>query len=721
MNTASPEDAASKASPTERTPKGWHDFWEKELSAFQKRSRRFRKQGVAVVNRFLDERKGRDSSDPADNALRGTSDRRLNLFYKNTNTLMNMLYGQTPRQDVSREHQDANDDVARVAALLLKRILEADYQPSGEDVSCVLKSALQDYLLPGMGVARVKYDATFGTEKAIDPKTFQVTEFETLENETADIVYEHWQDVAWGWSRSWKNIPWFGFRVYLDQDAATKRFGKKKADKLEYKLQTPNASDDKTEGQDSDLADNIAKAEIWEFWCKADRRVYYYSGGAELVLESIPDPLQLEGFWPMPRPLMANTTTTLLMPKANFAILQDLYNEIDILQARIASITKSVKVVGVYDDTAEGLKRMLKEGTENDLIPVKNWAMFAEKGGLQAAIGWFPVQEVVGVLQTLNEVQKERIEQLNHLSGMSEIMRGSAGGQYTAAASNQLAAQFGSIDVQALQEEFARFASDLSAIKAEVVSKLYEPKSIVQQSNAQFLMPPDQQYLMPAIQLLKTPDIRWRVSIRPETIAMIDYAQLKTERAEYLNTVSTYVQSAQAMAKVMPQSMPVLLELMKWGLAGFKGSDQIEGVIDQAIQDLMKNPPQSQEQQQESAAAQEAAKQQTLQLQAQLKMQTDNNKLKNDVQLEQVKTQSRIQEMEADMRADQSTAEKEHSLAMLASAREHLQTLKEIAANLNADIQVENVQALNDIASQDNDHQNTMREIQANKTRETAE
>ena len=107
--------------------------------------------------------------------------------------------------------------------------------------------------------------------------------------------------------------------------------------------------------------------------------------------------------------------------------------------------------------------------------------MFAEKGGLQGAINWFPVQDVVGVLQTLREVLNDTIAQLNQVTGMSDIMRGSAGGQYTAASSNQVAAKMGSINVQALQDEFARFASELEGLKAEVISKHYEPQSIIQQ------------------------------------------------------------------------------------------------------------------------------------------------------------------------------------------------------------------------------------------------
>ena len=91
----------------------------------------------------------------------------------------------------------------------------------------------------------------------------------------------------------------------------------------------------------------------------------------------------LDHFEPCPRPMFANLTTTNCRPKPDFAMLQDQYSELDETNNRISLLVIACKVVGVYDRSAEGIQRMLLEGYDNTLIPVDNWAMFAEKGGVK--------------------------------------------------------------------------------------------------------------------------------------------------------------------------------------------------------------------------------------------------------------------------------------------------------------------------------------------------
>jgi hypothetical protein len=570
----------------EKTPAQWQKHWQKEMTAARKRTREYKKQGNNVVSRYLDGRAGTQTD-----VASQTQPSRLNLFHKNVSTVMSMMYGQRPAIDVAREHHDPDDDIARVAAVLYTRILDADVSASGEDLSCVLKACLQDRLLPGMGVARVRYDFAITTVTNLDPETLQAVESEAIEYEEAPIDYVHWQDVEWGWGRTWKDIPWWGFRSYLTKEEAIVRFGEQKAKTLDYKNQTLDGSS--TRGSsDPEQKDNVQKAEIWEIWNKKDRTVYWYAQGCDLILDVREDPLKLDGFWPHPQPMVANLTTTLYCPRADFVLSQDLYNEIDELQSRIAIITRAVKVVGVYDKSAgDSAGRMLKEGNENDLIPVDNWAMFAEKGGLQGVIQWFPVQEIVSTLQVLDQVQKSKIEQLYEIVGMSDIMRGGSTDQYTSGGTQAIKAKMGSITIQALQDEFARFASELEQLKAEVISKHFTPQSIVKQSNALYIPEADKWLIGPALELMQSPDVKWRVSIKPEALSMIDYAQLKSERTEFIMGMAQFMQSAAPLVTTVPESMPIVLNMLKFGMAGFKGSDYLEGALDQAIDLAKKAPP----------------------------------------------------------------------------------------------------------------------------------
>lgn len=79
----------------EKTPAQWANYWQKEIGSAMKRLQQFQQKGNKVIARYLDERQNENLD---------TS--RLNLFYTNVSTLQSMLYGSTPRIEVSRAHQD---------------------------------------------------------------------------------------------------------------------------------------------------------------------------------------------------------------------------------------------------------------------------------------------------------------------------------------------------------------------------------------------------------------------------------------------------------------------------------------------------------------------------------------------------------------------------------------------------------------------------------------
>ena len=255
-------------------------------------------------------------------------------------------------------------------------------------------------------------------------------------------------------------------------------------------------------------------------------------------------------------------------------------------------------MVGAYDQSFSELKQMLQSSIENDLVPVDKWAMLAEKGGMKGVIEMFPVGEIVEVLSTLRQMRLETIDLLYQVTGLSDILRG-GGEKYEGVGKAELKARFGSVRITYLQEEFARFASELLTIKAQVIAKHFEPQTIVEQSNIMFSY--DQQYVQPAIALIKNLDASvWRVDIKPETMAMVDWAQLKADRTEYINAVSLFLQSSAPILELQPDTAPMLLELLKWGLAGFKGGQEIESVLDQAIQGYLQSQQARKQQQQEN-------------------------------------------------------------------------------------------------------------------------
>jgi hypothetical protein len=198
---------------------------------------------------------------------------------------------------------------------------------------------------------------------------------------------------------------------------------------------------------------------------------------------------------------------------------------------------------------------------------------------------------------------------------------------------------------------------------------------------------------------------------------MIDYAQIKSERSEFLMSMAQYIQSASSAVQAVPGSLPILLELMKWAMAGYKGSEYLEGTFDQAIEMAKQMPQGGQEDKgpspEETKLQIEQIKQQGAQQKAQMEMQKIQAKSAADMQTLQAKLQGEIQKIQVDAQRDMTLEQTQSQNRILEIGRELETTMREIQAAMKADLTIEQAQAEYDIASQQVEHQNNMAEIYA--------
>ena len=607
---------------------GWQERWMAELHAEDKAHRKFRRQGVKVVDVWLDERGYDNGAD-----VKSDSNFNLNLFHSNTKTIRSMLFGRLPVIDVSREYMDADDDVARVASLALERILNNDAKRYSQTYPAALRNCLDDRLSAGLGQTWLRYE--FETEGKGDE--------ERIVSENACVDYVSWDDFVWSPCKTWGTKRWVGRRVRMTRDALVKRW----PDKGEQVPLSEVSIDSDEDNDDEQSVDAWSRAEVYEIWSGELQKVFWVCKGYDQILEVTDPPLNLEGFYPCPEPFASNLTTRAYVPKSDYMMAQDLYLAINKVEERIDTLTDSVRLSGVYDKAAgDDIGRVMKEAGDASLIPVDSYAAFSEKGGLKGMIEWLPIDMVTEVINNLTMRRNDLIGLLQEITGMNDVMRGgsaSKGGSPVSATQNALEAKFSSIRMQALQDEFAIFATNIMQIKAEIVSNHFQPASIAKQSN--LIHTADKDYLQPAIELIKSSaDLAWRVTVRPESIAMADYASLRQERTEYITGLSVFMQSAVPMIQMEPATLPYLLEMLKWGMAGFKGSDSIEGVLDKAIdaaqksiQQKAQNPqpekpdPQVQKEQikQQGDRAKEAAKLSEVEAKKQADMQEEQQRHEN--------------------------------------------------------------------------------------------
>ena len=568
------------------TPAGMAQRWSTEIEAARKELEKFHEDGDKIVERYLDKR---------DEWRRAES--RVNLFWSTMKVLLSLLYARPPKADVSRTFLDAEDDQARVAGTILQRLLNRSFDDNVSQWDAAVRAAIEDWLVVGLGQVWLRYEVETEEREQpaeLDPVTGEelvpASVFEAIVEEDAPCDYIYWKDFFWSPARTWSEVRWVARRVHMTRDKLIARFGEEIGRAVPLYTQTPRSGADQTPKHDPWSA-----AEVFEIWCKDTKKVYWLAKGFEVILDYKPDPLGIDGFFPCPKPLAANVTSSNFMPRADYVFAQDQFDELDEINTRITWLTRAAKVVGVYDKSADGLQRMFQQASENQLIPVDNWAMFAEGGGIRGKIDWVPIEAVTNAIERLRVYRADKTQQIYEVLGVSDIMRGSTRAGETATA-QQIKAQFGSTRVQLSQFYVAEWITHALRIKAEIICTHWQPETILRRSNIE--RTPDAQLAGPAIELLKNEELaEYRINVEADSMAAMDWNAERDSAVQFLQGLGAFVSQVQPMVQNVPGAGPYLLRMMQWAVSKFRVSTEIESVLDQAIasaqQEMMqpKEPP----------------------------------------------------------------------------------------------------------------------------------
>lgn len=596
--------------------------WQTELDYSHKELKKFHNRGRRVVRRYLDDR-------DAVNA----NDKWFNLFHANTKILRAALYAQLPQPTVKRKYLDYTDQVARVAANILQRVITPDADDPRDLFDATMRGVVFDRLVAGLGTAWLRIETEteerelslestvdtgetagevfpnmgFETGPAPDQQAGQqaqqqpqpgqptVLKYTAITAQHVVIDYVYWEDLAWSPCRTWEERRWVARRVYMQRDELVKRFGEKIGKAIPLNSR-PKMLRSEMGPQITPEHQVVAMAEVWEIWDRTTRKIIWFCRDYPQLLDEKEDFLQLIGFEPCPKPLLANVSTSNTVPRPDYYMTQDQYMELDTVNDRISRLIQACKVAGVYDSSASGIQRLLQEGTDNILIPVDNWALFAEKGGVKGQIDWLPLDQVLVALKGLYDSRESIKQQVYELTGISDIVRGATKASETLGA-QQLKAQFASVRIKDLQDEVAQFAASILRIKAELMVKHFDPDILMRMSNAEHFDQVDQQLVPAAISLLKSEEgFEWRIEVTSDQLAQADYAAQKQDRVELLTSVGQYMSQIQGAVQAAPQLVPLFVQMLKWAVAGFKGAREIEGFIDQQLDSMLKMMQEAQNQ-----------------------------------------------------------------------------------------------------------------------------
>lgn len=556
------------------------EWWSNQLQRDEKRLRDdWHNYARKIVKRYLDKREGE------------RKEKRLNLFWTNIGIMKAALYAKDPKPMVSRTWSDQNDNIGRVGALMLQRYLEAGLRKKDSDMSVSIKRAVEDRLIPGLGTVWLRYNPTIVSKEypaTLLPDGTELSPAQTLDEITDEEVcveYTHWNDLVFPSARTSDELWYKARRLYKTKSWVQKRFGKKIAEALK-EFESDYGNGEKM------LPKNFTKdkVEFFEIWCKRSKKVYWFSKHLpKQLMDEADDPLGLDGFYPSPEFLMATHSTDDYMPRPDYYMVKDQYDALDTLNTRISLLEQALRVVGVYNKKSSELKRMLTDAAENSMIPVENWAMLAEGGGIKGQVDWFPIEQVVITLEKLTIQKGSKIEEIYMLTGISDIMRGDTNARETLGA-QQIKAQYSSVRLQLVQGEVADFARQVLAIKAEIACNHFQDHTWAKVTA--IAQTPDAQFAAQALELIRDKSKRdFLIDINEESLALPDYNQERDMRVEFLTTIGQFFSQVQGIVESMPEALPTMVQMVKWVSAGFRGSSEIQGVLDQALEGLLKKGP----------------------------------------------------------------------------------------------------------------------------------
>ena len=640
----------------DREPKGKGDrarYWNDQIRRARGFEETWRNRCYEIIDRYRD-----------DNPDRMMRDTRMNIFYSNVDTLKSALYFKTPRPKVRRRFRD-NDPVGRTVATVLERGLQ--YQLDVYNFDMAVRRAIEDYLIVGRGVLRVTYEPVVveGDPEMIPVRQQPITGIgEVAPGQIGDVPigsafvdaegnqvdagmvmqgpmgpyvlgdpveyvgeqsirceYVHWEDFVMSPARGWPDVTWIGFRHLMTRQELVDYYGPKgEMIPLSYRGDEGDAYEDNKQPD---------RAEIYEIWDKRSGKQIFIAADYDELLEEFDDPYNLDGFWPIPEPLYAVSTTDTTLPVPEILTYEDQLYELDLITQRIANLTEALKRRGVYDASFQELQR-LAGASDNEFVPVDNMAMLQAGGGLANVMQEAPLDNLIKALAQLYQSRQIVIQTIYEITGISDIMRGSSASRETATA-QRIKGQFGAMRLVNRQRCIEMFLDQILELKAELMVENLEPELLSRITGVP--VSPE------AVALMRDERLRsYRISIDTDESQAVDTAIEQQRRTEFLTATVQFLQAIGPMVSSGAIGFEQAKQMLLFAARAFPGARDLEDTLE-AIQ-----PPQGRPNPADKLVEVEAAKVQAQADQAaadaQVKvarLQLDQQKAAQDAQFKQQK------------------------------------------------------------------------------------
>ncbi len=473
-----------------------------------------------------------------------TAKNKQNIFWASVETLKPFLYFKQPKPYVIRNDKHA-DEVENIAAQILERALKWNMKQF--DFDSMVKYARNDFLLSGFGLLWEQYCLKY---KYIGDIILKDEEKVVTDYVNPVMFLADCEKVG-----VWEDVEWIARKIHMSEEEIAQTFDLRENSLI--KLDNPERV-----------------VSVYEIWDKPSRQIYYLSPelNADFLLIK-EDTLHLSGFFPCPKPIMATLTNDGIIPVPDYVEIKSLLDELDGVNNRMRLTMQALKVSGCYDNSFPELANILDK--DITLVSLSDFERLKDAGGLKGILEFAPIEQYIQALTVLASRRQSLIEAIYEITGVSDIMRGSAKVGETATAVTQKT-NFGTLRNQDRQNDMQRFLRDLLKIKAEIICEQFSAETLA--SFAPDVSPEKSGLVAQAIKLLKTDKLRDMI-IDIETDLGFNLNEEEGRILKVIENINLIINRAFGIVSAQPALLPLYRQMLSAAVASMPNARQFENTI----------------------------------------------------------------------------------------------------------------------------------------------
>ena len=127
------------------------------------------------------------------------------------------------------------------------------------------------------------------------------------------------------------------------------------------------------------------------------------------------------------------------------------------------------------------------DADDNELVPADKSSSLAAEKGLQNAIWFMPLEQLIATLVQLYQAREQCKQVIYEITGISDIVRGASKASETLGA-QEIKTQWGTLRLKRLQREVQRYSRDLLRMMLELAAKKFSEETWAKMTGLPFLL-----------------------------------------------------------------------------------------------------------------------------------------------------------------------------------------------------------------------------------------